>query len=837
MHPNILPPKEASQYKWIHHQYLTAKPCTPDGIFLKEPIPDPEPVQPPDVTPKNPWAPFPDRLAFDWAQYHYVRLQSSVDEILEGLDIWRATVIKHESKCRETDHVPWKNAQDLYETLDSVKAGDVNWKTFKFCYSGPKPHTPPQWMEETYDLNAQDALFEMTPYEEYDHAGHRVFSNLMSGYWANQEANKIATDASTYGAMLVPVVAGSNKTTVSVATGHQEYHPVYASPGNISNTAHRGHGNAVLPIAFLPIPKSMCHVEFQKFCRQLYHLCLEFIFSPLKPYMEKPKIIRCPNRHFCHTIFSLGPYIADYPEQVWLAGVVSHWCPKCDALPMDLDGPENFLIKNFDPEILWDDFGIQHDIVPFTHAFPQADIHELLAPDLLHQLIKGTFKDHLVAWVMDYLHVAHGEMAAFEIIEDIDHHISAVPSFPGLQQFPDGQDYNQWTGNDSKALMKVFLIAIAGYIPSAMVQSIASFMDAGYIAHRNAITAPALEHFHKSVEKFHELQNIFIEAGIRDSISLPHQHALKHFYNSIHLFGSPNGLCSSITESKHIKAVKEPWRQSSQYQALIQMLQIIVQMEKMTVLHWIFSDCGMLIGTTSSYMASIMTTQEDQEATVSSNEEDEEEDGGAIPGDPSCNRPGACPQVLCTINRDSLHLKLAAHISQPKFPLAFYQFLSMLNHPDQLPPLAIDCCPRFEGDIKVHHSAIATFYAPSDLCGADDSKPGMKGMEIGHVLLFFSFCYHRKPYSCAFINWFVHDDEPDADTEMWTVQLECDQKGEPMAQVIPLETITCAAHLLPIYGSTRVPDDFSHHDALDSFSSFFVNHFVDHHTHEFITSQ
>jgi len=55
---------------------------------------------------------------------------------------------------------------------------------------------------------------------------------------------------------LVPVFSGSDKTTVSVATGHQEYHPVYVSAGNISNTAWRGHGNAVLPIAFLPIPKS-----------------------------------------------------------------------------------------------------------------------------------------------------------------------------------------------------------------------------------------------------------------------------------------------------------------------------------------------------------------------------------------------------------------------------------------------------------------------------------------------------------------------------------------------------------------------------------------------------
>ena len=55
--------------------------------------------------------------------------------------------------------------------------------------------------------------------------------------------------------MLVPVVCGSDKTTVSVVTGHQEYHPVYQSPGNLTNTARRGHGNSVLPVAFLPIPK------------------------------------------------------------------------------------------------------------------------------------------------------------------------------------------------------------------------------------------------------------------------------------------------------------------------------------------------------------------------------------------------------------------------------------------------------------------------------------------------------------------------------------------------------------------------------------------------------
>jgi hypothetical protein len=57
----------------------------------------------------------------------------------------------------------------------------------------------------------------------------------------------------------------------------------------------------------------------------------------------------------------------------------------------------------------------------YTHSFPRADIHMLLAPDLLHQLIKGVFKDHLVAWVNEYLMNQYPKRRALEIIEDIDH--------------------------------------------------------------------------------------------------------------------------------------------------------------------------------------------------------------------------------------------------------------------------------------------------------------------------------------------------------------------------------------------------------------------------------
>jgi Plavaka transposase len=57
---------------------------------------------------------------------------------------------------------------------------------------------------------------------------------------------------------------------------------------------------------------------------------------------------------------------------------------------------------------------------PFTNDFPRADIHELLSPDILHQVIKGTFKDHLVTWVEEYLVITHGKSRANEILDDID---------------------------------------------------------------------------------------------------------------------------------------------------------------------------------------------------------------------------------------------------------------------------------------------------------------------------------------------------------------------------------------------------------------------------------
>lgn len=67
-------------------------------------------------------------------------------------------------------------------------------------------------------------------------------------------------------------------------------------------------------------------VLFRNFKKQLFHTSLAYIFERLKPYMTTPDLIKCADGLYRKAIYGIGPYIADYPEQVLLAGIVSGWC-------------------------------------------------------------------------------------------------------------------------------------------------------------------------------------------------------------------------------------------------------------------------------------------------------------------------------------------------------------------------------------------------------------------------------------------------------------------------------------------------------------------------------
>jgi hypothetical protein len=130
-----------------------------------------------------------------------------------------------------------------------------------------------------------------------------------------------------------------------------------------------------------------------------------------------------------------------------------------------------------------------------------------------------------------------------------------------------------------------------------MVQTMRAFLEFCYIARRDTHDTCSLAALDDALQRFRHHREIFRTSGVRKGgFNLPKQHSLIHYAKLIHAFGAPNGLCSSITESKHIKAVKEPWRRSSRFEALSQMLLTNQRLDKLAAARVDFANRGMLQG-------------------------------------------------------------------------------------------------------------------------------------------------------------------------------------------------------------------------------------------------
>ena len=123
-----------------------------------------------------------------------------------------------------------------------------------------------------------------------------------------------------------------------------------------------------------------------------------------------------------------------------------------------------------------------------------------------------------------------------------------------------------------------------------------AFLEFCYLVRHHIISETALEEIEAAIRHFHNFRQVFISGAVpvATTFSLPRQHSMKHYPDLIRLWGAPNGLCSSLTECKHIKAVKEPWRQSSKYEALGQMLLTNQHLDKLAASHVDFESRGML---------------------------------------------------------------------------------------------------------------------------------------------------------------------------------------------------------------------------------------------------
>ncbi|KAK0474073.1 hypothetical protein IW261DRAFT_1423188 [Armillaria novae-zelandiae] len=220
-HNNYQQPKISPGLK-KYHPHLNGIPCDEHGQYL------PPNILPPPPLPQNEnlWAPFEDEVQFPIANFLFQKVKMSQGDINHLMELWNLSMLEHEG------FGPFQSCDDMYDAIDKIQlGGNVSyvlqiWTSLYQHLIGNTSHTSPDFAKE----------FEMTPYVHLGPDGKRRWSEFMSRNFAWQHATEIhEADPTTNGAMLVPIILGSDKTTVSVATGNVEYHLAYISIGNILN--------------------------------------------------------------------------------------------------------------------------------------------------------------------------------------------------------------------------------------------------------------------------------------------------------------------------------------------------------------------------------------------------------------------------------------------------------------------------------------------------------------------------------------------------------------------------------------------------------------------------
>jgi hypothetical protein len=160
------------------------------------------------------------------------------------------------------------------------------------------------------------------------------------------------------------------------------------------------------------------------------------------------------------------------------------------------------------------------------------------------------------------------------------------------------------------------------------------------------------------------------------------------------------------------------------------------------------------------------------------------------------------------------------------------RFLFDQKYPDNEIPgsdISLNLCPWFSGAISIYHSAVATYFAPSDASGVggmyweriratpawnrgESSVPrydcvvvqvslednGFRSMQVARVRLFLSIKHNNDTFPCTLIEWYeTIGNSPDKDIGMWVVKPEYTaNRQRRVAAVIHLDSVVWGVHLI-----------------------------------------
>lgn len=519
----------------------------------------------------------------------------------------------------------FKDSRTHLKCIDALPFGLAHWKAIDITYPSDIMDSQGKPVIEALELWARDPVecvaelignpsfkhaINYAPVKVFEHNDtgeqEQVFGEMNSAEWWWRVQVSLLSPSSPpmhkfnmhlqqkelpEGATVAPVILSSDKTQLSVFSGDKSAWPVYLTIGNIHKSIRRQPSqHATILLGYLPVTKfaTSTKKDHSGLGQRLFHFAMAHLLDPLIHAGTAGVFMTCADGYVRHVFPILACYIADHPEQCLVACVKENHCPiglverdrRGEPICADYRDETRTLniIRNRtnseDGQSL-ELYGIRDVYTPFWSLLPFTNIFTCITPDLLHQLHKGVFKDHLVKWTTSASSL------------EIDARYMRLPPYNGLKEFKRGiSGISQWTGTEYRHMEKVFIAVLCGIhdMDSRLLVAARAILDFIYLAHYPRHTESTLSDMQEALFAFHENKQVFIDNGARQHFNIPKIHSMVHYIPSIINYGTCDGFSTEISERLHIEYAKFAYRASNRKAYIKQMVVWLTRQEKVSCL-------------------------------------------------------------------------------------------------------------------------------------------------------------------------------------------------------------------------------------------------------------